>query len=430
MGWPSSSPSARGMRGTRALHDRDGRHMSAFCRRLPGYIWWWPAALGLLVPACALPDTATSRSIDTVIAERRAALIDSLKSGGWLVQADMENASLVGMSRARSLRRKPFTNADLRTINYDGGPLLTGHDLLAVFADLIAGASGAGPLNYMEIGVAQGRNIFGALQVFGPTWHATAFSFERINPPLEAKLRASSAASGARIDILKEWTASDRAPYRTFLRRYREEHESVFKTSNGRVERAHPTGLAEEDPEANPGFFPYAVTQYSGLRTPHSDAKSFTYLHGDAYDANAWAALANLRAQKAVGPWQLVLSDAEHTDATVQYECDQYASSKIINWTEPFAVVWDDEMMNTYCTHMLQRLSPRRLVFGSVKVMGRVSVHTWQFAASLPRGASHMLAEQLRAMRVPHHLVHPNGQASHCCGKEKKLAPPKPPPTA
>ena len=186
----------RGM-AQRALHYRDGRHMSAFCRRLPGYIWWWPAALGLLVPACALPDTATSRSIDTVIAERRAALIDSLKSGGWLVQADMENASLVGMSRARSLRRKPFTNADLRTINYDGGPLLTGHDLLAVFADLIAGASGAGPLNYMEIGVAQGRNIFGALQVFGPTWHATAFSFERINPPLEAKLRASSAAPGA-----------------------------------------------------------------------------------------------------------------------------------------------------------------------------------------------------------------------------------------
>ena len=173
-------------------------------------------ALALLVPARALPDTAASRSFDTVIAERRAALADSLKSGSWLVQADMENASLVGMSRARSLRRKPFTNADLHTINFDGGPLVTGHDLLAVFADLIASASGAGPLNYMEIGVAQGRNIFGALQVFGPKWDATAFSFERINPPLEAKLLRASSAAGARVDVLKEWRASDRAPYRTF----------------------------------------------------------------------------------------------------------------------------------------------------------------------------------------------------------------------
>ena len=391
-------------------------------------------ALALLVPARALPDTAASRSFDTVIAERRTALADSLKGGSWLVQADMENASLVGMSRARSLRRKPFTNADLHTINFDGGPLVTGHDLLAVFADLIASASGAGPLNYMEIGVAQGQNIFGALQVFGPKWDATAFSFERINPPLEAKLLRASSAAGARVDVLKEWRASDRAPYRTFMRWYRKAHDGLFKTSNDRVERAHPTGLAEEDPKANPGFFPYAVTRYSGLRTPHSDTKSFTYLHGDAYDAEAWAALANLRAQKIVGPWQLVLSDAEHTDATVQYECDQYASSKIVNWTEPFAVVWDDEMMNTYCTQMLQRLSPGRLVFGSVKVMGRVSVHIWQFAASLPtvngRRASQILAEQLRAMRVPYYLVHPNGQASHCCAKEKELAPPKPPPTA
>ena len=110
------------------------------------------------------------------------------------------------------------------------------------------------------------------------------------------------------------------------------------------------------------------------------------------------------------------------------------SGSKIVNWTEPFAVVWDDEMMNTYCTQMLQRLSPVRLVFGSVKVMGRVSVHIWQFAASLPtvngRRASHILAEQLRVMRVPYYLVHPNGQASHCCAKEKELAPPKPPPTA
>ena len=394
------------------------------------HVWWWPAALVLLVPACALPGTATCRSFDTVIAERRAALTASLQSGSWLVQSDMQNASLVGLSRARSLRRNPFSTTHLLTINFDGGPLVTGHDLLVLLADLIASASSADPLHYMEIGVAQGRNIFGALQVFGPKWHATAFSFERINPPLEAKLHASAAA-GAHVDVLKEWTASDRAPYNTFLRRYRTEHNGLFKTSKGRAAKLHPAGLAEEDPQTNPGFFPYAVTQYSGLRTPHSDTKSFTYLHGDAYDSNAWAALVHLRARNLIGPWQLVLSDAEHTDATVQYECDQYANNKIVNWSEPFALVWDDEMMNTHCTQMLQRLSPRRLVFGSVKVMGRVGIHIWQFAANLAgRRASHLLAEQLHTRRVPHYLVHPNGQASHCCGKEKELAPPKPPPTA
>ena len=385
------------------------------------------AAFLVLLPSAA----HTPRSLDTVIAARRTVLTNALQSGSWMIAADHQNASIVGASRAKAFRRKPFTAADLQTIDSDGGPLVTGHDLLAVISDLIGNASSpqTAPLHYMEIGVAQGRNVFGALQVFGPQWHVTAFSFERINPPFEKKL---CAALGAHVQVLEEWQSSDRAQYNAFTRVYAKEHAKGMKTSMGRIVKVLPKGLAEEDNLTNPAFFPYAATRYGGLRSgavPFVD-KSFTYMHADAYDANAWGTLAALRARAEVGPWQLVLSDAEHTDATVHYECDRYVSSKVIDFARPFAVVWDDEMMNSYCTRLLQGLAPQRLTFGSVRVMGRTSWHVWQFAASMPQFAVRFLTAQLKARSVPHYLILPNGKESTCCSSSAHLAPTTKPPSA
>ena len=392
---------------------------------------WINGALNLLAAVAISAVQTEPRSIDTLIAERRAVLTSSLHSGGWVQMADMVNASLVGASRARALRIRPFTATDMRTINFDGGPHFSGHDLVAVLGDLIGHYGRGGALQYMEIGVAQGRNVYGALQVLGSEWSATAFSFERINPPLENKLRIM-AGGQSHVEVLKDWQTSNRTLFTNLLREVAERH-GAFLRSNGRVAKAHPKGLKEEDPIQNPGFFPYAATRYGSLRTVNGATKSFTYIHADEYDANAWSTLAEIRARD--GPWQMVLSDAEHTEAVVQYECDRYESSKAIDFTRFFALLWDDEMMSTYCTKLLQRLSPKPLTFASIKVMGRTGTHVWQLAASLPLKATHFLASQMIAQRVAHYLVHPNGKESTCCATLKgnsdpATEPPKRPPTA
>lgn len=381
---------------------------------------------------------AVPRSLEAVVAERRKVLTSSLQSGSWMILADHQNASLVGVSRAKAMKKRPLTARDMETIDSDGGALVTGHDVLAVMADLLSNASSPQSVrqHYMEIGVAQGRNVFGALQVFGPEWHVTAFSFERINPPFDRKLRAS-APTGAHLQALKEWPASDRTLYNAFSDAYDRKHAKGIPISNGRQVKKRPTGFVEESPLNNPGFFPYAATRYAGLHTSSGQGrasdKSFTYMHADAYDANAWATLAELRAGGEVGPWQLVLSDAEHTDAVVQYECDRYVSSRVIDFTRPFAVLWDDEMMNLHCTRLLQSHSPTRLTFGSAKVMGRTGTHTWQFAASLPAPAARFLAAQMRMQSVPHYMILPNGKEIRCCsasGGSQQQSPPAKPPSA
>mmetsp|Transcript_18219 Transcript_18219/g.59596 ORF Transcript_18219/g.59596 Transcript_18219/m.59596 type:complete len:393 (-) Transcript_18219:108-1286(-) len=366
------------------------------------------------------------RSIDTLVAERRAVLTSSLESGTWMRMEDMVNKSLVGVSRANAMRRQPLTAADRYTIDFDGGPHFTGHDLVAALGDLI-GDGRDSALRYMEIGVAQGRNVYGALHVLRPEWSATAFSFERINPPFEEKLRRM-AGGQPQVQVLAQWNTSDRALFRGMLREVAERDAGNFLLSKGRKSKGHPMGFKEEDPVTNPGFFPYAVTRYGALRTRSGASKAFTYIHADEYDKNAWKAVAEMSARD--GPWQMVLSDAEHTEAVVQYECDRYESSKVVDFTRWFAVLWDDEMMSTYCTKKLQRLSPKPLAFGAVKVMGRTGTHVWQFAASLPMLATRFLADQMCTHRVAHHLVHSNGKDSTCCVDDPALTPPKRPPTA
>jgi len=317
------------------------------------------------------------------------------------------------------MRMRPFKVSDLETINSDGGTSVTGHDLLSVFSDLLTPETlqpAKTPLHYMEIGVAQGRNIYGTLHTFGSRWHSTAFSFERINPPLEAKIRALSGQS-LRVEVLEAWTKSNRTAYKNSL------HKHGAKYAAGT--------FVEEDIDTNPGFFPYTITQYTNVKDVHGNVKAFTYAHADAYDSNAWGALTKLR-QLDVGPWQLLLSDAEHTDETVQYECDNYVKYTIIDFSAPFAVLWDDEMMNSYCGKILQSHSTTtRLSFASVKVMGRTGMHVWQFATSLSLQKVHLLGKLMHAGRVPHYLVYSDGRISRCCARHSDdlaQSPPKPPP--
>ena len=265
---------------------------------------------------------------------------------------------------------------------------------------------------YMEIGVAQGRNLYSALQVLGAGWAVTAFSFERINPPLEAVLhRMAAGGLPMKVEVLAEWTASNRTRFRALLAETAR-RDGKFVLSGGRTSKKHPGGLKEEDPRRNPGFFPYAATRYGNLRDAHGATKSLTYVHADEYDSHAWDALAKIRARD--GAWQMVLSDAEHTEAVVRYECDRLESSAALDFEGVFAFLWDDEMMSNYCAAMLRRRSPKPLAFGAVRVMGRTSWHVWHFATSVPLSATTSLASQLSAQRVAHSLVHANGEHSTC----------------
>ena len=61
-------------------------------------------------------------------------------------------------------------------------------------------------------------SIYGALQVLGSEWSVTAFSFERINPPLDNKLRLMAAEGQLHVEVLKDWQTSNRTLFTNLLR--------------------------------------------------------------------------------------------------------------------------------------------------------------------------------------------------------------------
>jgi len=210
------------------------------------------------------------------------------------------------------------------------------HDLVGLFGALL---QRDGPLDYLEIGVSVGKCIYTQLNFLRPDARVFALDIETPNPTLAAMLNGP--------EIIDAWT---------------EETLQQGKSTSRRADGLHSTDY---------------VRRY---RLPGRAGPPLTYVEVDEFSEEGWQRLARQGAR-----FRMVLSDALHEQAAVEFEWGQLHKYGLLDLAGDFVMLWDDCLQDksdsvrrgfSRFPEYLRKMHPgKRFCSGIIKVWGWMGKH-------------------------------------------------------
>jgi hypothetical protein len=240
----------------------------------------------------------------------------------WIQRSDWEMVSDGGRSQYwYGLPPHAFTKINLPVGGY---PIQ--HDLISYISTLLTTR-----IVYLEIGVSVGKGLYTQLNFLGHDSDVVALDIEDINPTLERMLEPTQSTA-----VVKRWDAKRQVGREGTVKQYR----------------------------ARDG---------KGAR--------LTYVAGDEFDDETWVQLRRQTETSLKSKFNLILSDAMHSEEALVAEINQIIKHDLIDTTAPFAVLWDDcdgAMAETFWNVLGPRLDEyagAKLTHSRVKVYGWLGVH-------------------------------------------------------